>query len=138
MTQATLKLYSVSLGLLLLLSGCGQARLTGTPIWNGKIWAGDPDHGQVIRAQDPPPNTISAFDPKFKDGIWMSYADLSCMYFSFVNNCKDWFTLTPSCPSVSKKELSKFFIKYEAYRNKYLSAHDLSAQIKDASEHREE
>jgi len=106
------KLSSVSLKLSLALNaafliGACASDLKGTPVWNGKLWAGNPAAGEIWRTQDNPVSTISAFDSSFNNYTCMTYADLSCMYFSFVNNCQSWSTLTPSCPAVSNAVIKK-------------------------------
>lgn len=106
---------SLALNVVLLASACATA-ITGTPVWKGKLWAGNPAAGEIRRTQDQPVSTLSAFDPSFKNYTCMTYEDLSCLYFSFVNNCQSWATLTPTCPAVNPALVKKIMQKYEVTR----------------------
>lgn len=106
--------------------GCAHA-LTGLPVWNGEFFAGDASTAEIRRTQgvgpsptpSPSGQVISAFDPAFNNYVCLSYQDLSCLYFSFVDNCKDWFTLTPSCPVTSVKTVMKAIKQLEQVQQKH-------------------
>lgn len=84
------------------------------PKWEGKIWAGDHKNQRVVRAQETPPAEILTSDPKFSDGIWMSYADLSCLYQQLVLNCKAWKKDEPKCEPVDRKTIKRY-LKQSGY-----------------------
>lgn len=81
---------------LIFVASCGSAR--PIPKWDGEFWAADHETGQVqVKKNGQVVKFISAVDPKFSDGAWVSYDDIGCLYQAFVNNCKEWQTLTPKC-----------------------------------------
>ena len=91
---ANLKTFSKkSSGLLicvaLLASSCKSGPI---PRWDGKLYAGDSAREGVTRAQDPDPvtNFVSAKDPKFDTGLWMTYADFRSFYATYILGCKKW------------------------------------------------
>ncbi len=117
--SAVLGLLYISLTLnLLTLAGCGRNPLKGLPKWPGLLWAGNPEIGGIERTQDTPPSQLSASDGRFKNYVSMSYEDLGCLYQSFVLNCRDWFTLTPTCRPTDVKTIQKFIGAYEKRQTK--------------------
>lgn len=88
-TQASLKDFlirnqTVLLLLVLLNSSCS----TPIPKWDGKLYAGDPAHDGVTRAQAN--ETISCQAPEFNQMICMTMADFRSFYATYVLGCKDW------------------------------------------------
>jgi hypothetical protein len=74
------------------------------PEWNGKIYAGDSRRGGVSRSQSG--EFISASDPSFDQGLWMTYADFRSFYSTYVLGCKEW------REGVASVSLSDQFQKY--------------------------
>lgn len=70
------------------------------PQWDGKFWQADHETMSVKRTQDTPPSEIKAEDPKFSEGVWLSYHDLGCLYQQLVLNCKAWKDPAPKCEPV--------------------------------------
>ena len=87
MTWKTFLIRNQILAVLLLISigGCSHGSI---PRWDGKLYAGDSKRVGVTRAQSE--EFISASDPKFDGGLWMSYADFRSFYSTYVLGCKEW------------------------------------------------
>lgn len=75
----------LSLLLLLSIASCSSGPI---PKWNGEIYAGDSAHDGVTREQEH--EFISARDPKFDQGVWISYANFRTFYSTYVLGCKQW------------------------------------------------
>ena len=66
-----------------------SASCKGTiPRWEGKIYAGDPDRGAVVRRQAG--EVVSCRDPRFKAHMSMTYVDFESFYRTYVLGCKKW------------------------------------------------
>lgn len=80
MTHRILKLFLIPL----LLTSC-----QGTiPVWKGKIYAGDPRLGAIVRMQEN--EIISCQDVRFSGFTCMSYLDFKSFYETYVLGCKKW------------------------------------------------
>jgi len=84
---------------------CGQRQIN-RPDYAPKLYAGSSVNGGVERAQSG--EKYSCTDPKFDNNVCLTYADLSCVYFSYVQNCKEFITATPTCPDVSSEKIKRF------------------------------
>ena len=72
------------------------------PKWDGKFWAASYEGQSLVRSQVP--ENISFNDTRINDYVCMSYKDLECLYMQLIDNCVQWRTLNPSCPTTSGEQ----------------------------------
>lgn len=98
--------------ILLSLSGCSIVGCASAeaPNWEGKIWDGNAKLAGIERRQEG--QFIPANDKRFDDYAALSYSDLSCLYQTFVLNCKEWIDMTPQCKSVDPVKVQEIIKKY--------------------------
>jgi hypothetical protein len=96
--------------LLILFTGCKpEERPLNMPTYKPKVYAGNADMGGVYRKQSG--EFISASDPRFNEMAAMSYGTFSCIYETYVNNCKEYKQSQVTCTKLTtkqKKELKAF------------------------------
>lgn len=83
------------------------------PQWDGKIWQASHKTMSVKRTQDTPPSEIKAEDPKFSEGVWISYQDLSCLYQQLILNCSSWVNPKPVCEPLDVEFMKSALKEYE-------------------------
>lgn len=87
------------------------------PSWSPEIYAGSSAVGGFVRKQSN--EEVSCLSPKIDDMVAMSYQDLTCMYFTYVDNCKAYKDPAPKCPTVNRSSV----LKQIDYLNQYLKDH---------------
>lgn len=102
--------------LIVLISCCSANK--DQPEWDGKFWAADHKTMSVKRNQDKPPSEIKAEDPKFSEGVWVSYQDLACLYMQLINNCESWKNPKPVCEPLDTGTIKSALKEYEESRPK--------------------
>lgn len=83
MKQATLVNLSACLGVLFL----NSCQHPGMPVWDGKIWQGDPDSQSIVRTQAN--EMIYCSEEIFRDYVCVSLEDLQKLYANMLK-CKKW------------------------------------------------
>lgn len=87
----------ISLVLSLLFFGCETANM---PHWDGEFWSSNHEKLAIERPQDTPPRIIYANDPRFSQGVWLSYDSVNCLYQQLILNCREWKDPAPTCQPV--------------------------------------
>lgn len=88
----SLHIHSAVLFLAYLVS-CGSPQVR--PVWEGKIFDADHESQSVIRAQTG--EQVFCFQPKFGEGVWISYRDLGCLFDQYINNVKEFSDPNKKC-----------------------------------------
>jgi hypothetical protein len=95
--------------LLLAASSCKSGPM---PRWDAKFYAADSVSESVIHKHKAPDGTpveddrIHANEPRFNDGIWLSYSDLKRNY-EIMLSCKEWRKETPLMSETEQLDLWK-------------------------------
>jgi hypothetical protein len=79
------------------------------PKWDGEFWAAShTEQAVIIQHAGQPTQKISCSDPKFSEGVWLTYDSLGCLYQQLIMNCSQWKSETPECKPVPKQMVQDF------------------------------
>ncbi|MBL0233252.1 MAG: hypothetical protein IPQ08_06265 [Chitinophagaceae bacterium] len=92
---------------------CGCIPKKNQPHYSPALYAGSSAIGGIVRKQSN--EQMSCLSPKFDDYVAMTYQDLSCVYFTFVQNCVAFKDPKPTCPHVTREEIQKQIDYLHAY-----------------------
>lgn len=98
----------LSLFLLLGITSCASGPV---PKWDGKIYMGDSAKDGVTHGETN--EFISARDPAFDQGVWISRSDMRSFYDTYVLGCEKW------------RSGIKFMSPMEAYMRFHVAMDDL-------------
>jgi hypothetical protein len=89
--------------LILALSNCSHNPTI--PVWNGKIYTGDPEQQALVRSQEH--EVIPASSEKFRHMKAMTDEDLRSFYQTYVLGCKEWWPNIELKPLAEQPEIKR-------------------------------